>query len=137
MKTQSSDIPEDSNKAADEVKKEFLTDMETMTTAEKYLCTYCESVADPNGNVTEGLYEVTSEDLVRFSNTENKEKVDFDKWSDVWEILNDNPGISSYAIAKQPCTDGCKFNSFKVKITRIVKRISNSSNIPLPMLPKK
>ena len=47
-----------------------------MTTAEKNLCTYCESVADPNGNVTEGLYEVTSEDLVRFSNTENKELID-------------------------------------------------------------
>jgi RecA-family ATPase len=46
----------------------------------------------------------------------------------VKEILNIEPGITAYAIAKKLCIDENKFNSFKVKISRIVNRISNSSN---------
>ena len=43
-------------------------------------------------------------------------------------LLQTEPSLSAYAIAKRLCTDEGKFNSFKVKISRIVNRISNSSN---------
>jgi hypothetical protein len=50
----------------------------------------------------------------------------------VKNLLEAEPGISAYAIAKRLCQDESKFNSFKVKISRIVNRISsntgNSSN---------
>lgn len=44
------------------------------------------------------------------------------------ELLQAEPGITAYAIAKRLCKDESKFNSFKVKVSRIVNRISNSSN---------
>jgi len=43
-------------------------------------------------------------------------------------LLQTEPNITAYAIAKKLCNDDLKFNSFKVKVTRIVNRISNSSN---------
>ena len=51
----------------------------------------------------------------------------------VRNLLEAEPGISAYEIAKRLCPDESKFNSFKVKITRIVNKISkgnigNSSN---------
>lgn len=46
----------------------------------------------------------------------------------VIELLKAEPNISAYAIAKKLCKDESKFNSFKVKISRIVKRIGYSSN---------
>jgi RecA-family ATPase len=46
----------------------------------------------------------------------------------VKEMLESEPAITAYAIAKKLCMDESKFNSFKVKINRIVNRISNSSN---------
>ncbi len=42
------------------------------------------------------------------------------------DILQTNPDIKAYAIAKELCKDGSKFNSFKVKVNRIVKRIRNT-----------
>lgn len=44
-------------------------------------------------------------------------------------LLQTEPGLTAYAIAKKLCKDESKFNSFKVKVSRIVNRISNSSNI--------
>ena len=40
----------------------------------------------------------------------------------VVELIKSEPEISSYAIAKRLCTDESKFNSFKVKITRLVNK---------------
>lgn len=48
--------------------------------------------------------------------------------SSVANLLMVEPGISAYEIAKRLCPDGVKFESFKVKINRIVKKISNNSN---------
>lgn len=45
------------------------------------------------------------------------------------DLLQNEPSLTAYAIAKKLCKDESKFNSFKVKISRIVNRISNSSNI--------
>ena len=43
-------------------------------------------------------------------------------------LLNTEPTMTAYAIAKNLCQDESKFNSFKVKVCRIVKKISNNSN---------
>jgi hypothetical protein len=45
------------------------------------------------------------------------------------DLLKSEPGITSYAIAKKLCKNERDFNSFKVKVTRIVNRGGNSSNI--------
>lgn len=51
------------------------------------------------------------------------------KWeSQVKEILQANPQISSYAIAKQLCPTDRQLNSFKVTIRRIVNRLQSGSN---------
>ncbi len=42
------------------------------------------------------------------------------------EILEAEPGKPPFAIAKELCTNESKFNSFRVKVARIVKRISNT-----------
>lgn len=42
-------------------------------------------------------------------------------------LMTEEPELTAYAIAKRLCTDDNKFNCFKVKIARIVKRISNSN----------
>ena len=44
------------------------------------------------------------------------------------EILQIEPTITAYAIAKKLCKDESKFNSFKVKINRCVNKIRNNSN---------
>ena len=44
------------------------------------------------------------------------------------DMLQTTPDLSAYAIAKKLCRDESKFNSFKVKVSRIVKRISNNGN---------
>lgn len=44
----------------------------------------------------------------------------------VKDMLEADPTLTAYAIAKKLCPDESKFNSFKVKISRIVKRISNT-----------
>lgn len=46
----------------------------------------------------------------------------------VKEIMQNKPGISAYAIAKQLCPDDSKFNSFKVKVSRIVTRINERND---------
>ncbi len=46
----------------------------------------------------------------------------------VKDLLQTEPTMTAYAIAKRLCTDESKFNSFKVKVSRIVNRISNSNN---------
>lgn len=48
--------------------------------------------------------------------------------TNIKELLDSEPNISAYAIAKKLCADDQKFNSFKVKVNRIVNRISNNSN---------
>ncbi|MEO9477264.1 MAG: AAA family ATPase [Cyclobacteriaceae bacterium] len=45
--------------------------------------------------------------------------------NEIKAILATDPNISAYAIAKQLCPDEAKFNSFKVKVSRVVNRISN------------
>ena len=44
------------------------------------------------------------------------------------ELLKNEPTLTSYAISKKLCNDDNKFNSFKVKVSRIIHKISNSSN---------
>jgi archaellum biogenesis ATPase FlaH len=44
------------------------------------------------------------------------------------DLLKFEPSLSAYAIAKKLCKDESKFNSFKVKVNRIVNRIRNNSN---------
>jgi hypothetical protein len=39
------------------------------------------------------------------------------------ELLDAEPGISNYAVAKKICPDGVKFESFNVKVCRIIKRM--------------
>lgn len=46
----------------------------------------------------------------------------------VRNLITSNPEYSSYGIAKELCHDESKFNSFKVKISRIVNKIKNSNN---------
>lgn len=43
-------------------------------------------------------------------------------------LLQADPAMTAYAIAKKLCKDEGKFNSFKVKISRIVNKIGNTSN---------
>lgn len=42
------------------------------------------------------------------------------------ELMKAEPPLSAYAIAKRLCQNESKFNSFKVKVSRIVNRISNT-----------
>ncbi len=44
------------------------------------------------------------------------------------EMMQSEPTLTAYAIAKRLCKDESRFNSFKVKVSRIVNRNSNSSN---------
>ena len=39
------------------------------------------------------------------------------------ELIQTEPGISAYAIAKKLCKNESKFNSFKVKVIRIHKKM--------------
>ncbi len=43
----------------------------------------------------------------------------------VKEVLASEPGLSGYAIAKKLCTDDGNFNSMKVRVFRIIKRLGN------------
>jgi RecA-family ATPase len=63
------------------------------------------------------------EHLKQISETEKSE---IEK--EIKTLLQTEPGLTAYAIAKRLCKDESKFNSFKVKVNRIVSRISNSSN---------
>jgi hypothetical protein len=47
----------------------------------------------------------------------------------VLNLIRESPGISAYAISKQLCTDESKFNSFNVKISRILKRLKATGQI--------
>jgi hypothetical protein len=44
------------------------------------------------------------------------------------EMMQADPNLTAYAIAKRLCKDESKFNSFKVKVSRIVNRNSNTNN---------
>jgi archaellum biogenesis ATPase FlaH len=44
------------------------------------------------------------------------------------ELMQAEPTLTAYAIAKRLCKDESKFNSFKVKVSRIVNKNSNISN---------
>ncbi|PVX47221.1 AAA domain-containing protein [Flavobacterium sp. 103] len=48
--------------------------------------------------------------------------------SNVKDLMQAEPTLSAYGIAKRLCTDENKFQSFKVKVNRIVNRNSNNSN---------
>ncbi|MDD3787068.1 MAG: AAA family ATPase [Petrimonas sp.] len=48
--------------------------------------------------------------------------------TDIQQCLNDDPQASAYSIAKKLCTDESNFNSFKVKVTRIVTKLKSDSN---------
>jgi RecA-family ATPase len=44
-------------------------------------------------------------------------------------LLETEPSLSIYAIAKRLCIDETKFNSFNVKVSRMVNKINNNNNI--------
>lgn len=44
------------------------------------------------------------------------------------ELMQNEPTLTAYSIAKRLCNDESKFNSFKVKVSRIVNRIVTHSN---------
>jgi hypothetical protein len=44
----------------------------------------------------------------------------------VAELIKAEPGLSAYAIAKRLCPEGGNYKSFGVKVSRILKRISNT-----------
>ena len=46
--------------------------------------------------------------------------------SKIQQLMLDEPDLSAYAIAKKLCDDETKFNSFKVKVTRIVNKFNQS-----------
>ncbi|MGA1976614.1 MAG: AAA family ATPase [Bacteroidales bacterium] len=69
-------------------------------------------------------FETEREHLKQISETEKTELE-----TSIKDLLKADPCLSAYSIAKKLCKDECKFNSFKVKVSRIVNRISNSSNI--------
>ncbi len=48
--------------------------------------------------------------------------------SKVAEILTSNPAEKAYSIAKQLCTEENKFESFRIKIDRIIKKISKRNS---------
>ncbi len=48
--------------------------------------------------------------------------------NNIKELMQAEPTLTAYAIAKRLCKDESKFNSFKVKVSRIVNRNSNNSN---------
>ena len=43
--------------------------------------------------------------------------------SEIRQFLNDDPSASAYSIAKKLCPQESDFNSFKVKVTRIVNKL--------------
>lgn len=45
--------------------------------------------------------------------------------SDIQQCLNDDSHASAYSIAKKLCTDESNFNSFKVKVSRIVNKLKS------------
>jgi archaellum biogenesis ATPase FlaH len=68
-------------------------------------------------------YGTEREHLRQVSETEKTELE-----SSIKELLQTEPGLTAYSIAKKLCKDETRFNSFKVKVSRIVNRISNNSN---------
>jgi hypothetical protein len=44
-------------------------------------------------------------------------------------LMENEPALSVYAISKRLCTEESKFNSFNVKVSRIVNKINNTTNI--------
>lgn len=55
-----------------------------------------------------------------------REKVEIE--NKIIEIMEDEPTISAYAIAKRLCTNESNFNSFKVKVTRIYNKVRSKKN---------
>ena len=64
-----------------------------------------------------------SEHLKQISESEKSELE-----TNIKNLMQAESTLTAYAIAKKLCKDEGKFNSFKVKVSRIVNRISNSSN---------
>jgi hypothetical protein len=50
----------------------------------------------------------------------DKDKADLE--NQIIELIQAEPELTSYAIAKKLCPDESKFPSFKVKVTRIVNK---------------
>jgi len=48
--------------------------------------------------------------------------------NNIKELMQTEPTLTAYSIAKRLCKDESKFNSFKVKVSRIVNRIVTHSN---------
>jgi len=48
--------------------------------------------------------------------------------NNIKELLQTEPTLTAYAVAKKLCSDETNFNSFKVKVSRIMNKISNTSN---------
>lgn len=47
--------------------------------------------------------------------------------SKIQQLITDEPEISSYAIAKKLCEDETKFDSFKVKVNRVYKKLKQTT----------
>jgi len=55
----------------------------------------------------------------------NNEKEELER--QVKYLIDSEPGISAYAIAKKLCTDDLNFNSFKVKVNRIFNKLKQTT----------
>ena len=66
-------------------------------------------------NETKHLKVITDKDRQKLEN-------------EIQQCLNDDPNASAYSIAKKLCPQERDFNSFKVTVSRIVKRLKENSN---------
>ena len=83
----------------------------------------CQTIKPGNFLQFEFLHFGTEwEHLKRFTENEKQELE-----QKVKEILDADPDLPVFTIAKQLCTDESKFNSFRVKVSRIVNRIRNAA----------
>jgi len=84
----------------------------------------CEIVKPRNFLQFEFLNFATEQEHLKKETESDKSELE----NSIMNMLGAEPGITAYAIAKKLCSDESKFNSFKVKICRIVNRINNSNN---------
>lgn len=68
-------------------------------------------------------FSTEGEHLRQISEQEKSELTDSIK-----SLMKSEPSLTAYAIAKKLCKDESRFNSFKVKVSRIINRIGSNSN---------
>ena len=70
------------------------------------------------------LHPGKEKDYLKYVDEKEKSELELQ----VKDILNNEPDITYYELAKRLCTDEYKFRSFVIKITRLVKRLQGNSN---------